>query len=287
MAKSPAVEKVKRVFNLEEIYLPVRKELLLTESEIFRQVNNTSFATKELLRYFLRKKGKFIRPALVLLSAKSVSEEPAPHTQKQLVSFAVAMEFIHSASLIHDDIIDDEIIRRGQISLNKQFSNQVAVLTGDVLYSRAFAIISERFDVKIISLLSECVEGMCDGEIEELLKPSNSYTEYLKLTHKKTANLMSVCCYAGALIAKAGNRLAKSLGSFGLNFGIAYQIMDDYLDNSIPAGLNVNIILEAKKYVKRAEKNLKILGNSICKKSLENLSEYIISPVGTLNQAHR
>jgi Geranylgeranyl pyrophosphate synthase len=154
--------------NLKEIYQPISNELSQVEIELKNVVRNLgqgfSLANSkpkglpyEIINHFFKVPGKRLRPALVLLSAKSVNCGLST-LDNGLIRLAAAVELIHNASLIHDDIIDNESFRRGQPSLNKQFGNQTAVLVGDMLYTHAFSLLFGKVDNRIINILLQCVE---------------------------------------------------------------------------------------------------------------------------------
>lgn len=291
---------MKNKMELKEIYQPISKELSQVETELKEQVNSVSENQKfvnpvhqrwagvnEIISYFFNVPGKRLRPALVLLSAKSVSEHQKPITEN-LIHLATAVELIHNATLIHDDIVDNALHRREQPSLNKQFGNQIAVLAGDMLYARAFSLLTDELDKKIVRILSRCVEKMCRGEIDELRKPVSSFGEYLKIIENKTAGFMSACCQAGSMLGLQGvadlglRQNAKQvslLQEFGHNFGISYQIMDDYLDGDSAFTFKIDMLEKAKEYALRAKENIAFFNNSNSKykESLENLSEYVVS----------
>lgn len=273
---------INKSIKLEEIYKPITKELSLMETTLEKQINNISEnknATRTVMEYFFNIPGKRLRPALVILSAKSCSSQPHPQLStfnSQLILLATIVEFIHSASLIHDDIIDESEYRRDQITLNKKFSNQIAVLAGDLTYTYALSLLANNFDKKIMKTFLKCIEKMCQGEIYNLSKTVSSYKEYLKIIKAKTAYFMSACCKTGALLIDSDEKKVSMLEQFGLNFGIGYQLIDDYVDNEMPDTFEINNIDEAKKYISKAKDCIEILGDSKYKKSLYNLSEFVI-----------
>ena len=295
--------------NLKQIYQPISNELSQVEIELKNVVENVgqgfSLANYEIINHFFKVPGKRLRPALVLLSAKSVNCELST-VYSGLIRLAVAVELIHSASLIHDDIIDNESFRRGQPSLNKQFGNQTAVLVGDMLYTRAFSLLFGKVDNKIINILLQCVEKMTLGELYELRiakcetnkfeirnpkseikiadcesrttnhKPQVPFNDYLKIIENKTASLMSACCECAAiLVCPEDKKNISALKEYGFNFGMAYQLIDDYLDGDISIDSELNLVEKAKEYAERAKESIKFLSDSEYKKSLENLLDFI------------
>ena len=183
----------------------------------------------ELIRYVARMPGKRIRPALALLSAKLVSEG----LMEGPIRLAVAVELIHTATLLHDDVIDGASLRRGLSTLNAKWGNTLSVLSGDYLYSKAFCLLSSLESPGVLKLMSETARILCEGEVAQIHHQYNtalSRAQYLKIIRAKTASLMSACAQAGALLAGAAPRQALRLSQFGLQFGLAFQVLDDTQD---------------------------------------------------------
>ncbi|MDD5686542.1 MAG: polyprenyl synthetase family protein [Elusimicrobia bacterium] len=267
--------------TLKEIYKPISKELFQVEKELISVVSRLTGTedSQQIVNHFFKVPGKRLRPALVLLSSRAVSpNQLINQSTNQLIPLATAVELIHSASLIHDDIVDDDSFRREQPSMNKQFGNQIAVLAGDMLYIRAFSLLSDKFDKKMLTILSHCVEKMCYGEINELRNKISSLEEYLEIIKNKTACFMAVCCQCGAMIDEHNEEVTLALKEYGLNFGISYQLMDDYMDGDATITSKINMLETAREYAVRAIKYLEILDNSEYKDGLKNLAEYVISP---------
>lgn len=221
--------------------------------------------------------GKRLRPALVLLSAlageqsskkSGIPEEGpcgVPPSRAAAIGLATAVEVLHSASLVHDDIIDGAEERRHQVSLNKRFGNRVAVLAGDILYTEFFSLITElpvNADLRsrLLSLFLGTTKKMCIGEIlaQEALSPereasgrSLGFDEYLEISEDKTASLFAACCAGGALVGGSRDEEVRRLGDFGLLFGLTFQMLDDLEDRD--HGLNPGIDLRerAEEYARR------------------------------------
>lgn len=283
--------------NLKQIYQPISKDLSRVEIELKNVVAGFIPASvNEIINHFFNIPGKRLRPALVLLSAKAVDSQLSSPTingggstlNSQLIFLATAVELIHSASLIHDDIVDNAVQRREQPSLNKQFGNRIAVLAGDMLHARAFSLLVDKFDKEILRVLSQCIEKMCRGEINELsrgglARPIFSYEEYLKIIEDKTAAFMSVCCQTGAMLTGKNKKAISALKEYGFNFGISYQLMDDFLDGDSgvePLGSSTGLkplLQKAKEFTTRAKENITFFNNSKYKKGLQNLADYVVS----------
>jgi octaprenyl-diphosphate synthase len=192
---------------------------------------------------------------------------------------ATIVEYIHSASLIHDDVVDEAVIRRGKPSMNVQFDNKISVLAGDMLYSHAFALLTDRFDRKIMKILSRCVQRMCRGEINELKKCD--FEQYLGIISDKTAVFMSACCNAGAELSlkSVHPKVVCALTDFGLNLGMVYQLVDDLRDGDAPIHIvgahRDKLVEKLNEFVSNAEKNLSVLHDSVYKEGLANMLRYI------------
>jgi len=196
-------------------------------------------ALQRVVGHVFAAKGKLLRPALVLLSAGLVrSQGRAP--EATLVRLATAVELLHCASLVHDDIIDGEPLRRGQATLARRHGDHIAVLVGDLLYARCFALLTslelpswERHR-EIFDLFFRTTQAMCLGEIREqqVLESGErvGFAEYLAILSGKTAELMSACCRGAAIACGASAALASALAEFGLSFGLAFQLLDDAAD---------------------------------------------------------
>ena len=181
-------------------------------------------------KYVISSGGKRIRPALVILSAKLCG-----YTGEDHILLATIIEFIHTATLLHDDVVDSALLRRGQSSANIVFGNEASVLVGDYLFAKSFEILSKINNLKIISAYANATTLMAEGEVKELVKTADINTaedEYLDIIIKKTAVLFACASQAGAIISgrDAEPEYEQNLYDYGLNIGIAFQLMDDTLD---------------------------------------------------------
>lgn len=181
-----------------------------------------------ILSYLIENSGKMLRPRMVYLSGSLY-----PHDDNNLRDIAAAVELIHMASLVHDDIIDNSQLRRGQPSINQRWGNQVSVLTGDFLFACAFNLISHCNQLGIMDNLTSTIKIMCSGEIKQLgmlFDLNLSESDYYEKTYRKTACLFAASCKAGAMLSQAPEKEIRMLEQFGLYLGYAYQIIDDVLD---------------------------------------------------------
>jgi len=245
------------------------------------------------VRHLLDKPGKMLRPALVLLSAGMVgwnAEGESEALNGSLIKLAAAVELIHSASLIHDDIIDDERIRRGQTALHRKHGNQTAVLVGDILYAQSFSLITglklPSWDrhLEIYQLYCDTTRNMCLGEIIEQRviegKVSLDFPDYLDILKNKTAVLMSTCCASGAILAGADDLTTKKLSDFGMSFGLAFQLLDDHKDRDALISKDMDIVDKALQQMGQARSILATLADSIYRKELIRACDFVLETVG-------
>ena len=214
-------------------YLSHIKQPILTELEAFNRMFESSLtSTNPLLHsvaeYVFRKRGKQMRPILVLLFAKLHGKV----TDASLHS-AVALELLHTASLLHDDVVDESMMRRGQPSVNAQFNNKVAVLSGDYLLATSLAQAAMTSNLDIISIISSLGKDLADGELLQLSNVNNqdfSEEVYFEIIKKKTAVLFISCARAGAFSAGISDEKAENAALIGKYIGICFQIRDDIFD---------------------------------------------------------
>ncbi len=191
---------------------------LITETPLIHKV----------AKYVISSGGKRIRPILLIVSAKICGYKGGSH-----IPLAAVIEFIHTATLLHDDVVDNAPLRRGKSSANIVFGNEASVLVGDYLFAKSFKILSALDDSEIIKAYSDATTLMAEGEVKELVKTADVKTteeDYLDIIIKKTAVLFACASQAGAIIAGKDHNCIKNLYDYGLNIGIAFQLMDDALD---------------------------------------------------------
>ncbi len=214
--------------NMMQALTAVQAELAMVEQEMYRLIDTRNSFLQESARYFLRATGKRMRPALVLLAGKCGRETMGENS----IRAAVALEFLHAASLVHDDVIDQSRRRRGIATVNARWDNRAAVLLGDYFYSKALAQAAKCGNgvVRILAELVEClVAGEC-GQWKAIDNLALSEEEYYQMIEMKTARFIAICCRLGALAGKAPAKLQEALAAYGRNLGMAYQIRDDILD---------------------------------------------------------
>lgn len=213
-----------RIFEL------IEQELELVEAEFKRQVSSNVQVINYLGEYLRASGGKRVRPALLLLANKAVGGDTSAESAIRL---ATVMEMLHTATLVHDDIIDNADLRRGRSSVNSRFGNQTAVLMGDWLYMSAFETSLSERSLEILDILTELTRKMTEGELIQLTTIGRldiTEAEYFDILERKTAYLFSACCEIGALLTDADENHQVALKEYGLNLGIAFQLVDDKLD---------------------------------------------------------
>jgi octaprenyl-diphosphate synthase len=218
---APATINGKEVFDL------LREDLVALEDEFGRDTVSNVSAITEIGEYLRAGGGKRIRPALLLLSAKLLN-----YQGRGAVRLGAVVEIIHTATLVHDDIIDDAKTRRGRPAANTQWGNSKCVLAGDWLYMQAFKIAVQERNFRILDTLIELTQQMVEGELLQMEKLGQLITldEHFDLIFRKTACLFSVCMRLGAILGGASSEQEDALGKYGHDLGMAFQIVDDVLD---------------------------------------------------------
>ncbi|MDG2461650.1 MAG: polyprenyl synthetase family protein [Luminiphilus sp.] len=178
--------------------------------------------------YIVKAGGKRMRPLLVLLSAKALGSIEPTH-----IRFAAVVEFIHTATLLHDDVVDLSMLRRGMPTANAAFGNAPSVLVGDFIYTRAFQLMVELNSLPLLAHMAETTNTIAAGEVMQLMHagdPSTRAEQYQEIIRRKTAALFAAACHGAALLADASSTEASALYGYGMNLGIAFQLADDLLD---------------------------------------------------------
>ncbi len=213
---------------LEEALDPVRADL---EAVTERILGELADPVARAVVYLVTAGGKRLRPALVLLSGAA---GPAPD-RKALIDTAAAVELIHTATLIHDDIIDQSPVRRAQPTFHARWGTERAVLMGDYLYATAFTVLARLRAPSVMQVMADVCRQLCRGELREVearFRLDLSEEEYLQIIEDKTASLIAGCCRAGASLSGCEARVVEQFARFGLHVGLAFQIVDDCLDLS-------------------------------------------------------
>ncbi|MCZ7647014.1 MAG: polyprenyl synthetase family protein [Planctomycetota bacterium] len=217
-----------RAALLQRLVAPVLAELEQTEAVLARQLSSRYGFIQTLVRHIERFRGKRLRPALLLLSARAFGGEAPLATE-----VAALVEMIHLATLCHDDILDDAATRRSVPTVNAEWGNKAAVMTGDILFSRAFEVLGGLDDARPYKQLSHTARLICEGELLQIASRFNAgltEEDYFDLIDKKTAQLFGAATELGALLAGASEADGKKLFLYGQRLGMAFQIVDDCLD---------------------------------------------------------
>lgn len=219
-----------RHLSAPEVYSLIRRDLEHVEADLAGLLRSDLGLVDAVGRYLSEGGGKRIRPALLLLAARLCGGEEG---SRNIIRMAAVMEMLHAATLVHDDIIDDAKVRRGRPSVNVTWGNEISVLMGDWLYMKAFEVTLEQRNFDVLDLLTQMTRSMTEGELIQLdVLGSLDITEeqHLEIVRRKTAYMFRSCVEIGALVAGCDARQREALAAYGLNAGIAFQLIDDVLD---------------------------------------------------------
>ncbi len=214
--------------NFTEIQALMKSELDLMNKILVDRLDSNVDLISQMSQYIINSGGKRIRPLLLLICAKATDYDGDYH-----YSMAVVIELIHTATLLHDDVVDQSATRRGQETANELWGNAPSVLVGDFLYSRAFEIMVEPNSMEIMMILSKATNQISEGEVLQLLNIKNAnvtQAEYFKVIERKTACLFKAACQIAGILSSADQKVINAMGSFGMHLGNAFQIIDDTLD---------------------------------------------------------
>lgn len=232
---------------VEKIKAPIADEMKLFETKFYQSMKSNVPLLDRITHYIVRRKGKQMRPMFVFLTAKLTGE-----FQERSYRAAALIELIHTATLVHDDVVDDSDMRRGFFSLNALWKNKIAVLVGDYLLSKTLILSTENEDFDLLKVVSVAIKEMSEGELLQIEKARKlDITEeiYFEIIRQKTATLIAACCEAGARSVGASEEVCKKMHRFGNLVGIAFQIKDDLFDytNSNVIGKPVGIDIKEQK----------------------------------------
>jgi octaprenyl-diphosphate synthase len=211
-----------------DLYYSVKDDFTAVDAAIIEHLSSQVPLVEKIGQYIIDSGGKRLRPLLVLLAARACG-----YQQNQHITLAAVVEFIHTATLLHDDVVDTSDLRRGKPTANNKWGNSSSVLVGDFLYSRAFQMLVSIGQVDVMDTLSNATNVIAEGEVLQLLNAKNpdvSEADYLHVILGKTAMLFEAASHTGAQLAKANTQQADSLRRFGRHLGIAFQLIDDLMD---------------------------------------------------------
>ena len=216
--------------SLKQIQSSIAQDMRAVDEVIRSALYSDVVLIKQVAEYIINSGGKRLRPALVLMSAELFgSVQPAHH------QLAAVVEFIHTATLLHDDVVDESSLRRGHATANSLFGNAASVLVGDFVYSRAFQMMVRVDNMRVMEILAEATNVIAEGEVLQLLNVHDadiSEQDYLQVIHFKTAKLFEAATRLGAVICQANEVDEKALSLYGMHLGTAFQLIDDVLDLS-------------------------------------------------------
>ena len=212
----------------------VGDDLTAVNAAILARMDSPVALIPQLAGHIIAAGGKRLRPMLTLASARLCGYQGQRH-----IPLAACVEFIHTATLLHDDVVDDSGLRRGLATANAVWGNKASVLVGDFLFSRAFQLMVEDGSLKILKILSDASAIIAEGEVQQLMTANDTSTDettYLDVIRAKTAALFAAACQVGAVVAERPDAEEEALRRFGLNFGMAFQLIDDVLDYNADQG---------------------------------------------------
>ncbi len=221
---------VKTLDTMEEVWEAFRPELNEVEAQIQKNLDSHAPLIHTVADDILSSGGKRIRPLLLILSARLFG-----YLEKNYLLLGSLIEFIHTATLLHDDVIDEADMRRGKQTARRVWGNQASILVGDYLYSQAMALIASFHNHDINEIMADACRKMAEGEVLQLCansQPDLTEEAYLKIVEYKTATLVAASCKVGAIIGGAPLEEQMALSRFGFNLGMAFQLADDWLDYS-------------------------------------------------------
>ncbi len=214
--------------SLDKLHALIADDLKAVNEEILKRMQSPVALIPQLASHIVAAGGKRLRPMLTLASA-----ELCGYKGKRHVTLATCVEFIHTATLLHDDVVDESELRRGRDTANAIFGNSASVLVGDFLFSRSFELMVEDGSLKVLGILSRASSVIAEGEVLQLMTTNDTETgetQYLQVIESKTAQLFAAACQIGAVVADRPKVEEDALEAFGMNLGVVFQLIDDVLD---------------------------------------------------------
>jgi len=213
---------------MNQVPAVIREDFEAVNDLVVSRLHSEVGLVESIGHYIVEGGGKRLRPLVCLLCARALGYADTRH-----IEFATVIEFLHTATLLHDDVVDVSALRRGRPTANATFGNASSVLVGDFIYSRAFQILVGIGDLGLLRLIADTTNEIAEGEVEQLARAGDAATteaQYLQVIRKKTAVLFAAACEGAAILAGAATDVREALRAFGLNLGLAFQIVDDVLD---------------------------------------------------------
>ena len=216
--------------TLEQLYALIGADMTAVDAVIRDRLYSDVVLVRQVAEYIINSGGKRMRPALVLLSAGAVGYQGVRHHE-----MAAVIEFIHTATLLHDDVVDESELRRGRDTANAAFGNAASVLVGDFLYSRAFQMMVAVDNMRVMQILSDATNIIAEGEVLQLMNCHDAEVDearYMQVIHYKTAKLFEAAAQLGGVLAGVSAEQEQALATYGMHLGTAFQLIDDVLDYS-------------------------------------------------------
>ena len=216
--------------DIQSIYSLIEDDMLAVDAMIQSRLQSDVVLINQLGHYIINSGGKRLRPALAILCARACGYQADQH-----INLATIIEFIHTATLLHDDVVDNSELRRGQETANSLWSNEASVLVGDFLYTRSFEMMVEMESMRLMQILSHTTNIIAEGEVLQLLNCHDADTSeenYLEVIHHKTAKLFEAAGQLGAVISNSSPEIEQAMAAYAMHLGSAFQLVDDLLDYS-------------------------------------------------------
>ena len=228
--KIPRFAQSTHTVTLEQLYALIGPDMKAVDAVIRRRLHSDVALVSQVAEYIINSGGKRMRPALVLLAAGALNYQGQHHHE-----LAAVVEFIHTATLLHDDVVDESALRRGRDTANSMFGNAASVLVGDFLYSRAFQMMVALDNMPVMRVLSDATNIIAEGEVLQLMNCHDADVDeqrYMQVIHYKTAKLFEAAAQLGAILGGATPEVERALAAYGMHLGTAFQLIDDVLDYS-------------------------------------------------------
>lgn len=219
--------------TLEQIQSLASADMQAVNAEILSQLNSDVILINQLGHYIIAGGGKRIRPLIAVLAARALGYEGSKH-----ITCAAFIEFVHTATLLHDDVVDESDLRRGRATANAMFGNAASVLVGDFIYTRSFQMMTDVDSLKVLKVMSSATNVLAEGEVQQLMNcndPNTTEASYMMVIYSKTARLFEAATQCAAIISGADEAQEAALKQYGCYLGTAFQLIDDILDYSANA----------------------------------------------------
>ncbi|TNH00367.1 octaprenyl diphosphate synthase [Testudinibacter sp. TR-2022] len=217
-------------FDLKKIQTLCAEDMHAVNALILAQMNSDVVLINQLGHYIISGGGKRIRPMIAILAARALGYQGTAH-----ITTATFIEFIHTATLLHDDVVDESDMRRGKETANALFGNAASVLVGDFIYTRAFQLMTSLDSLKILKIMSDATNVIAEGEVLQLMNcndPNTTEQSYMQVIYSKTARLFEAATQCAAIVTQANEKIEQALADYGRYLGTAFQLVDDVLDYS-------------------------------------------------------